>query len=223
MRFSHRRNLPAPLTPGLASIRSARQPSTLEGGAVMTWARRSLRREPVAPGQKHTVGRVGCALVVITAILVFPGAASADVLSLSEARTRVLRHAQATVDHPRTPFVFGFVTCSGTANHEKACTVTYDTATTRAEELSRQDAWVCTRPPGARYVNCQAQRPARIAPWACTERIVAYLNPYDRTFPHPLPRGVQGLPDLNIYLRYVGTRCSPLLYGTPRPLQRIAG
>lgn len=199
------------------AVRLARQPYRSSGGGPLTARISRLWRALALVGRRGTVAdaRISATFAAMAAVLVFPGAASADVLSLSEARARVLRHAQATVDHPRTPFVYGFVTCSGTANHEKACTVTYDTATTRAEEARRQAAWVCPVPP---RTPCGPRRPRRLAPWACTERMTAYYNPYTRTFPHPLPAPGEGIGDLGyIWLRYNTTPCGPLRYSSPRP------
>jgi hypothetical protein len=173
----------------------------------------------VRPRATFGRARSGCPVAVIAAVLAFPGAASADVLSTGEAGKRIREHAQKTVDHPQTPFTFFSYSCSGSANHEKTCVVSYDTPQTRGAEVTAQEQWVCRRLPGSAVrPNCQAQRPKRIAPWACTERILAYYNPYLRTFPHPLPKPGEGLGDLGyVWLRYISGACGPLRYSTPRP------
>jgi hypothetical protein len=63
----------------------------------------------------------------MTAVLVFPGAASAHVLTTAEAAQKAKPYAQRVVDDPQVPFAFYGLTCRALFPHQKPCVVNYDT------------------------------------------------------------------------------------------------
>ena len=146
--------------------------------------------------------RIGFAVAAMTIVLVLPGAASANDLTGSEAAGKIRPYVQRVVDDPRTPFTHYRFSCPFLYPHQRKCTVNYDTPQTRADEDAKQAAWVCPRLPGPVQPPCAPRRPSRIAPWACTEQLLAYHKPHSHGpfapfGPYP------------VYLKHLSPPCGP--------------
>ncbi len=132
---------------------------------------------------------------VVLAGLLFTGTASAHDLTARSALNALTPYVQRVLADPTLPFIAALKSCRrGAGGHLQACTVSYDSAETRAAEAQRQTEWVCPVPP---RTPCGPRRPKRLAPYACVEHIQAYYKS------HPLIGGRS----LDVHLKHTRGQC----------------